>query len=59
MFDCRFYAFYPVTAQWYRLVQDEEGRVAYLKVGESEIRKADFRFVVPEYSGMIGIVPST
>lgn len=54
MTDCRIHAFYKPTLQWYRLVQDDEGRIAYLKVDESEIRKGDARTEIPEHCGMVG-----
>lgn len=52
--DVRVYAFSPKKNQWYRLVQDYDGRIAYLRVEESEIRKGDAKTEIPDHAMMVG-----
>lgn len=55
MHDVRVYAFYSKNGQWYRLIQDDDGRIAYLKVEADAMRKGDLRIGIPEHASLAGI----
>ena len=53
MYDVRLFAKHKDKI--YRVVQDDEGRIAYLPSRENEMRPSDMMGKIPDHSFMVGV----
>jgi hypothetical protein len=57
MHDVRVFVQHKETL--YRLIQDDEGRVAYRRADQSEVRKADVVGTLPESAVLVGVMAAS